>query len=328
MPMPSSGTITMGQVRTELGSSGSLTLNDSNVRNLADKTGSGTTIALADFYGKARITIALSSLTGTNSSQIREAHLILGGTTTPTTSGHGWVSGGTGISVTRVNNTTFRFNGGTDTRNQYTRTGTYRIRAVSGTTTRTLDVAVTVITTYSGSTCFHGDCMVLMEGGSQKKLKDVTFGDWVMTANGAAEVVELEQPTLGERDLLVFNGGRCIASAEHSIWTRHPGSGQQWWMTRDMKGWLREADLGVGPWFKGRPPFNLTNQVGRQWDIATVNGFEQMTWEKIPGDPDMVLYHLGLSRGGSYFVDGVLVSSHADKSEVDWENFNWTGLNP
>ena len=51
MTLPSSGTISMGDIRTELSASGTITLNDTNVRNLAGI--SSGTISLSNFYGKS-----------------------------------------------------------------------------------------------------------------------------------------------------------------------------------------------------------------------------------------------------------------------------------
>lgn len=50
MALPSTGAISMNDVRTELGKTGTISLNDSDVRNLASKT-SGT-ISMGDLRGK------------------------------------------------------------------------------------------------------------------------------------------------------------------------------------------------------------------------------------------------------------------------------------
>jgi hypothetical protein len=64
MALPSSGnTISLSQVNTELGRSATATIdmNDSGVRSLFQKTGSGTTISMSDGWGKANFTVAYSS---------------------------------------------------------------------------------------------------------------------------------------------------------------------------------------------------------------------------------------------------------------------------
>jgi len=54
MALPASGAISMSGVRTELGLSGTITLNDSAVRTLAGKGGAGSSVILpTDFYGKS-----------------------------------------------------------------------------------------------------------------------------------------------------------------------------------------------------------------------------------------------------------------------------------
>lgn len=58
MALPASGAISMSDVRTELGLSGTITLNDSAVRTLAGKGGAGSSVILpTDFYGKSNAPI-------------------------------------------------------------------------------------------------------------------------------------------------------------------------------------------------------------------------------------------------------------------------------
>jgi len=55
MTLPSSGTISLSQVNTELSKSSTATIsmNDTDARALAEKTGSGNKIKMSDFYGKS-----------------------------------------------------------------------------------------------------------------------------------------------------------------------------------------------------------------------------------------------------------------------------------
>lgn len=61
MPLPSSGnTISLSQVNTELGRTATATIdmNDSALRSMFGKTGSGTTISMSDGWGKSSFTVA------------------------------------------------------------------------------------------------------------------------------------------------------------------------------------------------------------------------------------------------------------------------------
>ena len=58
MTLPSSGEITLAMIRTELGRTNEVTLNDTDVRALAGKTG---TIGLADFYGKSAWSVSVNN---------------------------------------------------------------------------------------------------------------------------------------------------------------------------------------------------------------------------------------------------------------------------
>lgn len=67
MALPASGnSISLSQVNTELGktATATITMNDTNVRSLFGKAGSGTTISMSDGFGKSSITISLASVEG------------------------------------------------------------------------------------------------------------------------------------------------------------------------------------------------------------------------------------------------------------------------
>jgi hypothetical protein len=67
MTLPaSSNTISLNQVNTELGRSATQTIdmNDSAVRALFGRTGSGTTISMSDGWGRSNATVSLSGING------------------------------------------------------------------------------------------------------------------------------------------------------------------------------------------------------------------------------------------------------------------------
>lgn len=170
------------------------------------------------------------------------------------------------------------------------------------------------------SSCFIAGSMVLMADGTTKPIEEIVVGDVVKTAVGVSTVYQIDHPILAERPLYVFADGKCGTSGEHSMWSRQPGTDNQWWSTRDMKQWEFEALNGFGPNFDEKPT-DLTAMVGEPWEFATIDGWVKTTWYRKEASPDTQLYHLLLKEGGSYFVDGYLVSSMADSGGVDWSTY-------
>lgn len=174
---------------------------------------------------------------------------------------------------------------------------------------------------YEPRSCFIAGSMVTMWDGSLKPIEQVAVGDRVKTAVGVSVVTDIDLPPLGDRPLYAFMDDKCVTSGEHSLWSRDPNTKDQWWSTRDMVQWQLEADTGFGPDFE-RKPFDLTDMEGKVWEFATETGWIATQWKRVDASPETQLYHLLLEEGGSYYVDGYLVSSMADSGGVDWETFS------
>lgn len=168
--------------------------------------------------------------------------------------------------------------------------------------------------------CFPAGSLVTMADGSVKAIELVQPGEYIKTAVGVSRVSDIDYPILGDRPMYEFPGGKCRTSGEHSMWSRKPGTDYQWWATRDMDQWEIEALSGDGPNFDTRP-FDLSEMEGQEWEFATEKGWVRTTWSRVDAEPETQLYHLLLEEGGSYYVDGYLVSSMADSGGVVWENF-------
>lgn len=318
MTLPSSGAISLSQVNTELGLSAtaSISLGNSNVRTLAG-VASGA-ISMSNLHGKSDTVPPTITGTVTNVNTATDRlDLTLTGDPTPTTSG-AWVSGGTGITVTKVSNIQYSFSTGTSG----VKTGTYRVTATNSAGSATYNASISV--SGGAQSCFVAGSLVTMADGSLRAIETVDVGEWVKTAVGVAQVTELYLPILGERTLYAMADGKCRTSGEHSLWSRDLATGEQWWATRDMEQWRVEAITGEGPNFNGHEPFDLTHAEGSTWGFATESGWIDTTWHSVPASPDTQLYHLLLDTGGTYFVDGYLVSSIADTGGVDWETFSWS----
>lgn len=173
--------------------------------------------------------------------------------------------------------------------------------------------------------CFTRDVLILMSDGVEKPIVDIVVGDVIMGATGPTRVVSIDYPKLGRRKLLSFNG-RCKTSPEHSIWSKCSKTGKEWWSTRDMTQWRLEAETDQGPDFGGVEPYDFSDFENKHL-YATLDGFEELeTTVHEDACPSTQLYHLITEEGGTYFADGVLVSSMAtSRNNIDWTKFQWTG---
>lgn len=313
MTLPSTGSISMSQVNVELGRSATanLTMNDSALRALAGKP-SGT-VALSDLRGKTQNTAPTISAAKTYDSSTDIITLTLGGIPYPTTS-MAWVSGGLNVEYTKNSETQYTFFKNLSGAGS----GTARFYATNSVGQAFADMAITV--SGGGASCFVQGSMVTMADGTYKDIALIEAGEWIKTATGIAQVTGVEYPVLGDRALYAFDDGKCITSAEHSVWSRSPVTGLEWWATRDMDQWRYEAETGQGPSFD-EEPYNLTDCEGIIWDFATEKGWSRTTWFRVEAPFDTVLYHLKLNTGGSYYVDGYLVSSMASEGGVDWDKY-------
>lgn len=314
MALPSSGPITMAQIAAEIGISASgLSLNDSRVRQLAGRPSGG--ISFSDLLGKAWAylnSIYCDSVAISNGEAARFRLLSVDSNTS-------WTATcflraqravrlrGSGTNQWDMSPTRY------DDGNCY---GDVTIRVTGAGKTIDWNFPRYYVASFSVS-CFTEDCLVLMADGSLKRIDAVVEGDFVRTAVGVSRVSGVDKPILGQRTLYGFKGG-MKTSGEHSIWSRD-AQGNQWWVTHDMEQWLREAASGQGPNFDQRP-YDLTGG-NVLWDYATVDGWSTEAALPVPAAPDTQLYHLLLDTGGSYFVNGYLVSSMADSGGVDWHNF-------
>lgn len=71
-----------------------------------------------------------------------------------------------------------------------------------------------------GESCLAGDVKVTLADGSQKNIADVTVGDRVKTADGAAKVTASNQYSSGLRVLYAINGDKALLTGDHPIRTR------------------------------------------------------------------------------------------------------------
>lgn len=243
-----------------------------------------------------------------------------------------WHSGGTGITVLKHSETQFSFRAlgaGSMMDGMVKRTGIVRFTLTTSNGSDSLLVRVDLCEDYrgwedtTGTTCFIAGSMVTMADGSKKPIELIGIGEYVRTAIGISRVKGLQRPLLANRPLYCLEDGTFGATGDHSVWTRDPYTMEQWWGVRDIDIWREEAISGEGPNFDGHEPFDLTGMEGQHWDFAHETGWKRSTWKRVDVPGNIRLYHLLVEEGGSYFVDGILVSSMADQSGVNWEAFEW-----
>jgi hypothetical protein len=171
------------------------------------------------------------------------------------------------------------------------------------------------------TTCFPAGTMVLVGDNTEKSIQEVLIGEFVMTPFGPARVKDLDRPLLGNRPLYEMQHGRKLrASAEHSIWGRNPETRVEWWTTRDIDLWRREAEMGVGSAYSP-DPVDLKDQEGVEWEFATVEGWNKTAWRRVEASEDLQLYDLVLESGGAYFADGYMVKALYDAPTEDWKQY-------
>lgn len=318
----------MSQINVELGATAgtSRNLGHAAVRGLAAK--SSGTIAFSDLRGKSSLKFSSISYNNIGGMDSQDYWVI----TLNVTSSGSWTSSGSLLYVRgSADNQTILKKVSQSRYELYCYHQYYggyakvRFTVTNGSTSQTLDtVELSVTGPQPPSSCFTGDSLVRMADGSLRRIDTVQVGEEVRTAVGTARVWKVHMPKLAHRQLVSFDG-RAKTSAEHSFWTRDR-DGRQWWSTRDMQQWIYEGTTGQGPWFgEDNLPFDLTNRLGEEWDFATETGWETTAWQVHEGaDPETQLYNLRLDDGGSYFVDGFLVSSRASEdNDIDWLNFVW-----
>lgn len=322
MTLPSTGRLTLSQIAAELGISGRLTLGDQRCRNLVGKP-SGP-VHISDFLGRRHLpagTLLTTFCSGVNMygryasgddintyDQLIEANSVACGY-------NPYPPAGQLISTycDNVGSYVGRYTNGSG--------GTYDSVIEYNSPNCNVNPGGSV----NEHSCFTAGSLVLMADMTEKPIYEVRVGDMVMTVNGPQPVIEIRTPKLGKRLLVSFDNGRCMTSTEHSIWARDP-EGKQWWATRDMEQWKKEAEDGSGADFGGLLPFDLTGKFDVPFEYAHVEGWISHRTLVQNAPEGTVLFHLIVEGPQNYFVDGYIVSSLASLKNFDWTMFMWDGL--
>lgn len=150
MALPTSGNITLQMLITEFGGGTKLTdfyRGGALVPDTAANANIPTSgqISLTQFYGASKVVNLTASPSSVSSSGMRPSNQSVTVTLSKQASATGWISGGTGISVTGASpGTSFNFvSSSTAGAASLTRTGTYRFTATDG-SGQTVDIPVSM----------------------------------------------------------------------------------------------------------------------------------------------------------------------------------------
>ena len=322
MTLPSSGKMSLSMIAAELGLSGKVSLGQSQLRNLVGKQ-SGQ-VRLSDFYGRRHL--PAGTLLSTFCSGVNLYGIYASGDDINTYNG-----------LIEANSTTCGYvpypPAGQLVSTYCDNVGSYVGRYTDG-NGGTYDSVIEYNSTQcnvnpGGSvnehSCFTAGSLVLMADMSVKPIYQIKVGEQVMTVDGPQPVIEVRTPRLGSRLLVSFDNGLCNTSTEHAIWARDSDA-KEWWATRDMEQWKKEAEDGTGADFGGLLPFDLTGKYDTPFEYAHLDGWISHRTVVQPAPEGTVLYHLIVEGSQNYFVDGYIVSSLASLKNFDWTTFKWQGL--
>lgn len=165
-------------------------------------------------------------------------------------------------------------------------------------------------------TCFPAGSKVLMFDKSWRDIETIVIGELLMGADGKpAEVVKLDTPILGERQMYTFDDGHTW-SEEHLHWIRRDGA--EWWWSANPDQWRYEVQVGEVAGLRD----NMSVRSGEDVEFAHLEGFVKRTPTRVQYDPSTPLF-LPVTRGIPIIVDGYVVAASADEFSYDYSQFNW-----
>lgn len=168
----------------------------------------------------------------------------------------------------------------------------------------------------ASSCCFPAGSKVLMFDKSWRDIETIVIGELLMGADGKpAEVVKLDTPILGERQMYTFDDGHTW-SEEHLHWIRRDGA--EWWWSANPDQWRYEVQVGEVAGLRD----NMSVRSGEDVEFAHLEGFVKRTPTRVQYDPSTPLF-LPVTRGIPIIVDGYVVAASADEFSYDYSQFNW-----
>lgn len=151
---------------------------------------------------------------------------------------------------------------------------------------------------------------------SWRDIETIVIGELLMGADGKpAEVVKLDTPILGERQMYTFDDGHTW-SEEHLHWTRRDGA--EWWWSANPDQWRYEVQIGEVVGLRD----NMSVRSGEDVEFAHLEGFVKRTPTRVQYDPSTPLF-LPVTRGIPIIVDGYVVGAGSDEFIYDYSQFNW-----
>jgi hypothetical protein len=293
MPLPSSGTISFANVRTETGDTG-----DTSMSWIKDNTKAGqTSNSLSGYYGKAwyQKTNAGNCNNGNCTSNCNCGNIqctncyIAGNVNCVNCDARAWLQNNCNCACT--------------------------YNCSVGPVSYNCDCACACD---CFGLCFVAGAMVMMADGTQREISTIRAGEFIYGIDGPTEVQELHVVQVGPRKVMAFAGEGVFWTAEHPFWTRQDGA-QSFW-TADPKTLQAEVDSGLIS-----PIHNL--REGDPGEFATINGWERKGIIDVTAafSPATKVY-MPLTDGSPAIVNGTVALSSKHPVKFADHNFDWDAV--
>lgn len=165
-------------------------------------------------------------------------------------------------------------------------------------------------------TCFVAGSLVLMPDWSWKRIEQIHPGEYIMGMDGPTQVIKIDIPVLGNRQMLRFSDGSLTWSEEHCFWAKQEE--KEWFWSANPSKWLEEFKSGDVVGLKD----NSSLLHGPNIEFATLNGFEAKEIELVDAQPETLLF-LPVTTGSPIIINGYVVAASVNEFCYDYTKLSW-----